>query len=117
LLPKVFRLKNKAEFQKAYQQGKSVTSPSLVLTYYRRETSGQPKIGFAAARKLGTAVMRNRIKRQMREAVRPHLHKIDPNYNIIFLARMKIKGISVVDMEKNMSGLLQRARLINRDDK
>ena len=116
MLPKVFRLKKKAEFQKVYKEGKSITTPVLVLSYFKKQQKGRPRIGFAVARKIGTAVSRNKIKRLMREAVRPHINTIDSNYDIIFIARVKIKGISVRDVERNMLALLKRARLINRNE-
>jgi len=116
LLSKVFRLKNKAEFQKVYQDGKSITTPVLVLSYFKNQQKNNPRIGFAVARKIGTAVCRNRVKRQMREAVKPYINAIDPAYDIIFIARMKIKGISVRDVEKNMLALLKRAQLLNRNE-
>ena len=116
MLPKVFRLKKKGLFQQVYKEGKTVTSPILVLTYYPASLQGNPKIGFAVARKIGTAVNRNRVKRIMREAIRPYIDLINPNYNIIFLARMKIKGISLKDVEKNMLALLKRAQLLHRNE-
>ena len=116
MLPKVFRLKKKGLFQQVYKEGKAVTTPILVLTYHPAAKQDNPKIGFAVARKIGTAVSRNRVKRIMREAIKPYTSLINPNYNIIFLARMKIRGISLKDVEKNMLALLKRAQLLNRNE-
>ena len=116
MLPKVFRLKKKVEFQKVYKEGHSITTPILVLSFLKKQQPGTPKIGFAVAKKVGTAVSRNKIKRQMREAVRPYISTIDSGYDIIFIARMRIKGISLRDVEKDMLALLKRAKLLNRKE-
>ena len=103
MLPKVFRLKKKAEFQKVYREGKSVSTAALVLISYKKEQKRLPRIGFAVGKKIGTAVSRNRIKRLMREALRPYIEEINPNYDLIFVARIKIKGISLHDVEMEMA--------------
>lgn len=115
MLPKNYRLKKKTEFSKVYQAGKSVANKYLILFY--KPTKGQDKnrIAFAVSKKMGTAVERNRIKRRMREAMRPLLSNIKPNYDLIFIARIKIKGISFDNVEKNMVALLQQAGLTKRD--
>ena len=70
-LPRKCILKKKKDFQAVYSRGKSYANRFLVL-YVFQSKEFQGKVGFAAGRKLGNAVKRNRIKRLLRESYRLH---------------------------------------------
>jgi ribonuclease P protein component len=55
----------------------------------RREDAGGPRIGFTTPRALGNSVVRNRIKRRMREAVRLQLAILEPQWEIVINPRRK----------------------------
>lgn len=116
MLKKQYRLKRKGDIQLLFNKGKSLANPYLVLYMRKRENEGEPRIAFAVSKKLGNAVERNRIKRLIREGVKPYVAQIDKRYDIIFVARIKIKGISLVDVERNITNLLNRAHLLNRTE-
>jgi ribonuclease P protein component len=60
-----------------YDQGSRVTSSSFALFFARRSTGPSgARIGFTTPRALGKSVIRNRIKRRMREAVRLELPRL-----------------------------------------
>ena len=64
-------LKRRADFLRAARGRKWVT-PTIILQSHTRPNGEEapPRFGFTATRKLGGAVVRNRVKRRMREAVR-----------------------------------------------
>lgn len=70
------RLKRRSEFLRVARDGRSWTSPGLVLQVRRRDDrdnmpfSSEIRVGFTASRKVGNAVARNRAKRRLREAAR-----------------------------------------------
>jgi len=115
LLPQKYRLKSKFEFAKAYKRGQSRANSYLVLYFFvrdKKKTSlGNPRIGFSVSKRIGCAVTRNKIKRRLREAIKPYLHLIRQDVDIIFIARQKIKGIPFSDVEKNMVYLLKKTGL------
>ena len=65
------RLSRSRDFDAVYRQGKSVSTRSLVLYWFDRhdDHDAAPRVGIAVPRKVGGAVVRNRLKRQLREAV------------------------------------------------
>jgi ribonuclease P protein component len=68
------RLSRSRVFDAVYRQGRSVSTRFLTLWWYRREEAvGEPRLGFAVPKAVGNAVVRNRIKRQLREIVRERL--------------------------------------------
>ena len=116
MLPRKFRLKKKGDFKMIYNQGKSLANSYLVLYSLKRSDHKQARIGITVSKKVGKAVERNKIKRRLREAVKLHLHELKEPFDIIFIARPKIKGISYQDVEKNMVSLLRRAHLLKKDE-
>ena len=70
--PKKNRIKSKAGFQLVYTTGRSVVDSLSVLYVLPLDAEG-PKIGFAVGKKIGNAVVRNRVKRMMREVFRENI--------------------------------------------
>lgn len=72
--PRSARLLKHSDFDRVYKQGRRHFSTHLTAFYLRRteggETTGSSRIGFTVGKVLGGAVIRNRIKRRLREAVR-----------------------------------------------
>jgi ribonuclease P protein component len=116
LLPKIYRLKKKEDFRRIYQNGKSIADPYLVLYSNKTQNQKAPRIGFSVSKKIGNAVVRNKIKRRLRAAVKPFLTDINKEYDIFFIARGKIKGKTYQDVEKSIGTLLKKARLLNRNE-
>lgn len=78
-------LKKRSEFL-ALRSAKRFHSTSFTLQTLRRQTGSKPRVGYTVTTKIGNAVVRNRIKRRLREAVRsifPHKAKLDHDYVLI----------------------------------
>ena len=71
------RLSRSRDFDAVYRHGRSVSTRFLTLYWFKRdEEPGEPRLGLAVPRAAGNAVVRNRIKRQLREVWRA---KLDAN--------------------------------------
>ncbi|MFZ0957888.1 MAG: ribonuclease P protein component [Candidatus Sulfotelmatobacter sp.] len=77
--PRSGRLLRHADFERVYKQGRRHFSATMTVFYLARtvgELSGNkmvnpgPRVGFTVGKALGGAVLRNRMKRRLREAVR-----------------------------------------------
>ena len=66
------RLQKNRDFQKVYDKGRFFVHPLLVIYVLRRPGAATSRIGFAAGKKIGNAVQRNRVRRQLKEVVRLH---------------------------------------------
>jgi ribonuclease P protein component len=64
------RLKRRAEFLRAAQKGRKSAMPGLVLQVLPRDDTAPARLGFTVTKKVGNAVVRNRVKRRLREAAR-----------------------------------------------
>ena len=77
--PRSVRLLRHADFERVYKQGRRHFAPHMTVFYLARkgseggsESAAGPRVGFTVSKVLGGAVVRNRMKRRLREAVRLH---------------------------------------------
>lgn len=68
--PKSRRLLTKRDFETVFREGRKVVRPSLVFYVRPLPEGAEPRVGFAVSRKVGKAVVRNRVKRRLREIFR-----------------------------------------------
>lgn len=85
-LKRCFSLKRNKQFRQVYRKGKSVACRELVLIYAKNR-SDMVHVGFSVGKKLGNSVVRNRVKRRLREAFRPNLPLLLPGFDLIVIAR------------------------------
>jgi len=72
--PKDVRILRRSDFRKVYDEGSRFSSPYFAAFCLKRPEQGNgPKVGFTVTKALGKAVVRNRMKRRLREAVRLNL--------------------------------------------
>lgn len=107
MLAEDHRLKKRKDFKRVYKRGKSSASKSLVI-YVLFNKTDVTRIGFSVSKKIGNAVERNRVKRLLREACRLNMEKIPPGYDIIFIARVRIKKYSYPEIEKEFLKLINK---------
>jgi ribonuclease P protein component len=83
------RLSRSRDFDDVYRRGTSASTRYLVLHWFPREddADGEPRLGLAVPRSVGSAVMRNRMKRQLREAWRRVLADVPVGHDYVLVAR------------------------------
>jgi ribonuclease P protein component len=82
------RLTRRAEFLRAAAKGRKAGRPGVLVQALRDEAEAPLRVGFTATKKLGGAVVRNRAKRRLREAVRLTLGEAPPpGWHLVLVAR------------------------------
>lgn len=110
-LGKVNRLKSRKCFQLVYTSGRTVVD-ALSVFYILSEKGQDLKLGLAVGKKLGCAVVRNRVKRLMREVFRMHKHELKPGYHLVWVARRKLTKADYKTFERVFLRLAKRAALL-----
>jgi ribonuclease P protein component len=96
------RLSKSADFDRVYRRGRSVASQHLVLYAFPRElppdgsegTDGSDlRLGVSVGRKVGGAVDRNRVKRQIREAFWTLPGELPEGHDFVVVARPSVSGL------------------------
>ncbi|MFA4964805.1 MAG: ribonuclease P protein component [Thermoleophilia bacterium] len=87
------RLSRSSDFQRIYRQGSSTASRFLVLYSFRRPADAGaegPRLGLSVSKKLGGAVVRNRVKRLLREAYQGCAGHLAEEYDLVVIARPQL---------------------------
>jgi ribonuclease P protein component len=85
--PRNVRLLKHADFQAVYKSGRKHFSGNMTAFYRRSEDAAGPRVGFTVGKVLGGAVVRNRIRRRMRAAVRQHLRELATPVDLVLHPR------------------------------
>ncbi len=104
--------KNK-NFQAVYRAGKSYANRMAVLYILPNKTSSR-RIGFAAGKRLGGAVVRNRVKRLLREAYRLHQELLVTGFDLVLVGRQGIKEAKLPAVVRAFLDLCARAKIIKK---
>lgn len=108
---KINRLKSKKSFQLVYAKGRTVVDAMSVF-YILPQEDDNVQIGLAVGKKLGCAVIRNRVKRLMREVFRIHQAELKKGYHIVWMARRKLTKADYKTFERVFLRLAKRAALL-----
>ena len=99
------------QYALVYNKGSSRISSLVVMKVLRNEL-GLSRYGFSVSRRVGKAVVRNKVKRLLREILRQT--SLQPGWDIIFIARPTAATADYSSLEKSVYDLLSRAQLLKR---
>jgi ribonuclease P protein component len=105
-----FRLTRSADFDRLRHEGKSWRHPMLTMAVAPNGLDHN-RYGFIVSRRSGSAVVRNRVRRIMREVIRLSLSKIKPGYDVSLIARNEIVNQPYSVVREALELLFKRAGL------
>ena len=100
------RIRRRAEFQEVYQRGTRVHSRFCTL-FVLPNSHRAARLGIAATRKLGGAVVRNRAKRLIREVFRRN--KITGGFDVVVVPKRELLDASLTVLEADYRTIFDRA--------
>ena len=113
-MQKKYRLKNNEDFNRVYRQGNSVANRQFVLYWLYREDVQHIRLGVSTSKKLGKAVVRNKVRRLVKEVIRLLLPSLEPHFDIVIIARYASVGLGFEETKKSLIHLLKKAGLLQK---
>jgi ribonuclease P protein component len=112
-LAKPGRLKRRAEFLRVAASGKKAAIGGVVLQMLARADDGPVRLGFTVTRKVGNAVVRNRTRRRLKEAVRLLLHDTPVHgADLVLIGRNSTRERNFQALQSDIRRALDRNRAI-----
>jgi ribonuclease P protein component len=98
-----------ADFRKVYDHGKRVSGPLFAAFCLARpeDQSSGPRLGLTVPRAIGGSVVRNRIKRRMREAFRLHRADLNPQWDIVINPRRTAFAAPFTELERALRKVIE----------
>ena len=106
------RLHLSRDFRDILRKGRVYTNQALKMFISERDTNTHTRLGLVVSRKLGKVVLRNKLKRRLREIFRLNKHLFNKKVDMVFLPRDKAVKLDYQRLQKIVSGLWRRAKLI-----
>jgi ribonuclease P protein component len=110
-LPQSKRIRKRAEFVRIQQEGRRRAGTCFVVITDQRG-SAVSRLGITASRRVGGAVVRNRVKRLVREFFRRYQNRIVPPRDVLVIARPPAATLSYAEARRELGSVLK----INVDD-
>lgn len=102
------RLKRRQDFVAA-ARAQYAAMPGMVVQMRARGDDQPARVGFTATKKLGNAVLRNRVKRRLRELARLRLEtSAMPGHDYVLIGRAPTAGRAFPELEKDLTSALKR---------
>lgn len=107
-LPRTHTLRRSADYLRCYRRGRRLRG-SFARVHYAPNDEGYPRLGITASRKVGKAVIRNRLKRRVREVYRRSpLRGELPPVDLVVHLEPSAAGADFGKLAKELEGFLGR---------
>jgi len=112
MLAQKYRLSRPGDFKLIFQQGRKISTP-LFLIRYQPNNLAYSRFTVIVANKISKqAVVRNKIKRRLREIIKLNFSKLKQNYDIIITAKAPAVIATYAELEKDYLLALKKYKLI-----
>jgi ribonuclease P protein component len=105
--PHSVRIVKSADYRTVYREGRKVHSEKFVL-FALKNKAGHHRLGITVSRKIGGAVIRNRIKRLFREIFRKSSAELPSQYDIVVNAKSGCAGASYIELREEFLASVRR---------
>ncbi|PWI56809.1 ribonuclease P protein component [Sulfoacidibacillus thermotolerans] len=106
------RLRRNGDFRYVFARGSSVANRYYVLYVLKKDRTKSTRVGFSVSKKVGNAVVRNRVKRLLREIMRVQIQNFTTGYDLAIIARKEAANLNYAKVSKEILKLLVRAKLL-----
>ena len=95
---KQLHLRRRGDFLRIQQRGRKRHTQNFVVACVKQSPSASSRFGFSVSRRVGNAVVRNRVKRRLREFVRIHRAELAAAADFVFIAKPGAAELSYAEL-------------------
>ena len=110
--PKTRRLTHRSEYERVKRNGITQRGKLLMVNAMPMDDSDPWRAGFVTSGRLGGAVVRNRVRRRLREIVRRHQDQLRQGFWFVIIARHEAATASFRELEDEWLRLARRASIL-----
>ncbi|CAM3942804.1 ribonuclease P protein component [Mesobacillus zeae] len=111
---KELRIKKNKEFQEAFKKGKSFANRQFVVYVLKKEGQETFRIGLSVSKKIGNAVVRNQVKRYIRQTFHELQDRIHTGNDYVIIARKPAAAMDMHEVKKSLEHVLKIAKVIKK---
>lgn len=111
MLKRELRINKGKDYKLIYEKGKKF-SGKYVIIYVKENNLGYNRFGFVVSKKIGNAVVRNRVKRQLRSIVNREKANLNGSSDVVIICRHNLKGYTFDLLHKDITNILKKAGLM-----
>ncbi|MGG3956914.1 ribonuclease P protein component [Bhargavaea massiliensis] len=112
-MKKKYRIKKNDEFQEVFKQGTSVANRQFVIYVLDKPEQAYFRIGLSVSKKIGKAVVRNRVKRYVRQVFHEERDRIQTGKDYVIIARVPVATMEYEEVKKSLLHVLRRANVFH----
>lgn len=110
--PRAMRIKYGRDFSRLRSKGQRSAYRAVVANWIELPASGSSRLGVITTKALGSAVVRNRARRLLRETFRRHQHELRAPLDLVLVARNSIVQKKLADVEHDFLKIMRQAGLL-----
>ncbi|MFD2679645.1 ribonuclease P protein component [Bacillus seohaeanensis] len=108
------RVKKNSEFQEIFKKGTSVANRQFVLYVLKKEETQPFRIGLSVSKKIGNAVVRNKVKRYIRQAFLELKEEVKEGHDYLIIARKPAAEMNFHEVKKSLTHVLKKGKAFKR---
>lgn len=105
-------IKKRHEFSEIFRYARHIQN-NLLVVYISENSQEKLRYGICVAKKIGSSVNRNRVRRRLREIVRKSLHRMERKIDILIVARYPCKEASYQQIQEKFLSVCVKAGIIS----
>ena len=111
---KAYRVKSEKDFQKVFQDGNSKANRQFVIYKLPKEGQQHFRVGISVGKRIGIAVLRNKVKRRIRHALMEleREHSFQTDVDFIVIARKPVQEMDYFEIKKSLLHVLTLSGII-----
>jgi ribonuclease P protein component len=111
---KQYRIKKNGEFQEVFQKGSSTANRQFVIYVLDQPAQASFRIGLSVSKKIGNAVIRNRVKRLIRQVMFEYKDYIKDGKDLVIIARKPTAEMDYYEVKSSLEHVCKLAKVLNR---